>query len=336
MQFLEIDKSTTLNELSDRLGSDLNSFLHVNNMQRVPNVGEAYIESCNAIIAESEPVSASRKISILSSMTSDTDIFQKAALMDVDGWKLTSARNVLPGTIKVPDTIYLPSSEDVLGDGVPVSQGIFKQVSNSLYNTNEVDPSIFNEVAYANRSSSDLDMLNAILNPNPMQIFHIPWGEVTLQTSIYGNTRDFPVYPEELSDSRKAEYTTMPDMLYQYEPWQIYTKSGPRTQTYSFHFHRDMWTGDHRDGKANDLIRFCEANCYPEYRGSAVDTAVVTLFIHGKVSIRGILTDVNTTWSGPIGLDGWWLECKLDLQITEVSNEPLNYSVVKNLPLIGR
>ena len=42
-----------------------------------------------------------------------------------------------------------------------------------------------------------------------------------------------------------------------------------------------------------------------------------------------------TKWDGPIGLDGWYLHCELQISITEVSTSPLNYSVVKQKPLIG-
>ena len=127
----------------------------------------------------------------------------------------------------------------------------------------------------------------------------------------------------------------MPDLLYQYEPWQLYNSSGPRTNTYLFHFHRDMWTGDHRDGKANELIRYCEANCYPEFNGSAVNVPTVTLYIAGSPLIHGVMTQVDTTWDGPIGLDGYYLNCELSITITEVSETALNYNVIKGKSLIG-
>lgn len=335
MQFLEIDNSTTLSELADRLGSDLNAFLHVNGVPRVPNVGSAYLKSCQEIMDSPDTISASRKISVLSTMTTDTDIFQTAALTDESGWKLLSARDTLPGTMKVPSTTTLPSSDDTMGDGQPVPQSTFNEVARSLRETNSVDPAIFNDVSTTSSTSITTVGGSDGTGSNPMNWFQIPWGDITLYTSLDDSYLEFPVYPEELSDGRKANYTTMPDMLYQYEPWQIYTGSGPRSTTYSFTFHRDMWTGDHRDGKANELIRGCMANLYPKYSGSAVNTSLVTLFIHGSPLIRGILTDVNVNWSGPLGLDGWYLVCKLDLQITEVSAEPLSFDVMKSKSLIG-
>ena len=146
---------------------------------------------------------------------------------------------------------------------------------------------------------------------------------------------DFPVYPEELSESTLANYTQMPELLYQYEPWQLYQSSGPRSITFTFHFHRDMWTGDHRDGKANQLIRFCEANCFPEYNGSAVNIPIATMYIKGQAFISGVVTEVTKEWSGPLGLDGFYLECTLGISITEIAPQPLNYSTVRRLPLIG-
>ena len=337
MQYLGITKSTTLSDLSDRVGkSALNELLHINGADRVPNIGAVYLRKCEEDAnSDTHPVTGARKISVLSTMTSDTDIFQTAALMGEYGWKLLSSKNILPNTLKIPDTIKIPSADDVLGDGVPVQQDIFDKVAKSITQTNRVDPSIFNNISFSIGATNTLISGVVTTDKEVMNWFHIPWGEVTLHSSIDDSRIDFPVYPEEISDARKADYTTMPDTLYQYEPWQIYTSSGPRSNTYTFHFHRDMWTGDHRDGNANKLIRACMANLYPEYQGSAVNTSIVTLYIHGSALIRGILTDVSVDWSGPLGLDNFYLECKLSLSITEVSSEALNFTVMKNKPLIG-
>ncbi|MCM1222697.1 MAG: hypothetical protein NC548_50395, partial [Lachnospiraceae bacterium] len=134
-----------------------------------------------------------------------------------------------------------------------------------------------------------------------------------------------------------ANYDTMPDLLYQYEPWQIYKGSGPRTVTYDFDIHRDMWSGDHRDGKCNELIRFCQANCYPKFQGASVQTAAVSLYILGEKHITGIMTDVKVAWDeeSPIGLDGFYLHLNLSLTITEVSDEALTYETIQQKGLIG-
>lgn len=335
MQFLEVKENTTLADLFKQVGDGVNKLLHLNGVKRVPNVGRAFIDMCTDAVQGTSDVSNEKRASLLNGVTTDSDIFEHTALMGDDGWKLFSTANTLPGFMRVPDEIKIPDSVQVMGNGESVKSSIYNKVMTCLKSNKPIDPSIFNNYSTSSVGTATTIASSAGGSGDLFQWFKLPWGEVTLYSSLDDSRIDFPVYPEELGDSRKANYITMPDILYQYEPWQLYKDSGPRTQTYSFHFHRDMWTGDHRDGKANELIRACMANLYPEYRGSAVYTSYVIMYIHGQAAIRGILTDVTPHWSGPIGLDGWWLECKLDLTITEVSETPLNFNTVKNKPLIG-
>ena len=224
-----------------------------------------------------------------------------------------------------------------MGNGESVPSDIYNKVMKCLKNQTTINPSIFNGYnAVVSVASVGLTTNTAARGSDTtFQWFKLPWGMVTLHSSLDDSTIDFPVYPEELSDARKANFTQMPEQLYQYEPWQLYQSSGPREHTYNFHFHRDIWTGDHRDGKANELIRACEANCYPEFNGSAVNVSTVTLYIAGQPLISGVMTNVTVDWSGPLGLDDWYLECKLGITITEVSKDPLNFQTVKNKGLIG-
>lgn len=334
MQLLKISERTTLAELSSVVGDrNVQSILAANNLKRTPNIGKAFKSVCDNIIADSVDVDTKRKTSLLNSLTDESDIFESAALQSEDGWKITSAIGTLSNMLKIPDSVTLPDSVDVLGNHQPIGNRIYRQVMKSLADTGTIDPSIFNE--YSSVKNSQLASMAGRSSSDPFQWFQIPWGKVSLYSSIEGETKDFPVYPEELSDDYKANYTQMPDMLYQYEPWQVYQSSGPRSNTYTFKFHRDMWTGDHRDGKANELIRFCEANCYPEYQGSAINTATVTLYISGQPHITGVITSVSPRWSGPLGLDGWYLVCELELAITEVSKTALDYKSVKKKGLIG-
>ena len=234
----------------------------------------------------------------------------------------------------MPDNVKIPDSVNVLGNGAHVSKPIYDKVMKSLSNSpHTVDPGTFNEYnANSPASISSLGMTGS--SSNVMEIFNIPWGEVTLYDSISGESIDFPVYPEEPGDGRKANYTTMPDTLYQYEPFYVYQSSGPRNSQYSFTFHRDMWTGDHNDGMANKLIRFCQSCLYPQYKGSAVNTATVTLYVHGEVLIKGIMTSVQTSWTGPILDDGWYAVCKLDIEISETCDTPLSFDSVREMKSI--
>ena len=49
------------------------------------------------------------------------------------------------------------------------------------------------------------------------------------------------------------------------------------------------------------------------------------------------MTSVDVSWDSdsPIGQDGFYLVCQLDLTITEVASEPLSYNTVMNKGLIS-
>lgn len=333
MQFLKINQNTTLLELRNIVGSrNLDSILAINSLTRSPNIGQALNQLYQDTISTAKPVSYQRKMTLLNTFTDDADIFETVSLLGDNEWKMLSEVGTLPGMLKIPSSITLPDSTSILGGkGVPVTDRIYNQAMSYLNNEEAIDPVIFNEYM----SVSGAQIGSGAGGDNPLQWFKIPWGMITLVSSLTGESKDFPVYPEELEDGRNATYEPMPDMLYQYEPWQTYKSSGPRSNTYTFMMHRDMWSGDHRDGKCNELVRFCEANCYPDYNGAAVNTSIVSLYIAGQCQIRGILTDAKTTWSGPIGLDGYYLVCTLAITITEISDVALNYSSVRRKGLIG-
>lgn len=337
MKYLKVSRSTTLRDISDVVGfRNVDNMLVLNGLHRTRDVGRQLEKLCREAVEGSSDVPVDRKISLLNKTVDNSDIFETVALLDNSGWKLYSQTNMIPNYLQIPDGVSVSDNVRILGNAQRIGRSTYRSAMTQLYTyPHSIDPSIFNQY---NRSQSTLpgrDVAFKSPTSSPMDLFHIPWGEVTLYSSLSDEYIDFPVYPEEISDGVQASYTTMPELLYQYEPWQVYSSSGPRSNTYTFDFHRDMWTGDHRDGKANELIRFCEANCYPQYQGSAVYTSRVSLYISGSPIISGILTGVNVNWDGPLGLDGFYLHCKLELSITEVSTSPLNYSTVKTKPLIG-
>ena len=352
LQYLKIDRDTKLQTLANRIGDrNLERLLSVNDLVRSPNIGNQFFEKCKDVYNDPgiSDVTWQRKQVILNTMTQDSDVFEEASLLDSDGWKVLSTLGTFPNMLKIPETSPLPSATDILGDSKIVSQTIYLKAMNQLKaNPHIIDPGIFNEYSTI-KGSSILDYSNnaytsywsettsnsSSSNINLTQWFKLPTGEVTLYSYLADNFIDFPVYPEEIEDHRNANYTQMPDMLYQYEPWMLYESSGPRSNTYSFTFHRDMFTGNHNDGKANELIRFCQANCYPKYNGSAVHTSTVTLYVSGSPLITGVLTSVDVNWSGPLLSDGWYAVADLKLAITEISKEALNFNSVLNKPLIG-
>lgn len=331
MKYLQITPTTTLSQLADIVGErNVDYVLNANGLTRSVNIGKQLFDRNTA-----GSIDAQSKISVLNGLVANSDVYEKAALGTEADWYSLYTYGTFTDCIVIPDEIDLPSSDTILGNGEPISDDLYKKCNASLKNTGEVDPGIFTEysVSALNAYGMQSGSYNS-KNINPFEWFNLPWGKVSLYSSLSNSSIDFPVYPEEYSDGYSANYDQMPSMLYQPEPWYVYKDSGPRQNTFTFKMHRDMWTGDHRDGLANKLVRFCEANCFPRYEGSAVYTSRVSLYINGKNLITGILTSCKADWSGPIGLDGFYLELTLSLEITEVSAYPLNYDTVMNKGLI--
>lgn len=337
MQFLQIEETTRLSTLSERVGSrNLDETLALNDLTRTPAIGKQYMEKKQEIIDTTEEVGWQRKSTILNTLTDTADAFEIAALMGRDDWKVMSALNVLPNTIRIPETIVLPDATDIIGAGSKVGKTVYDNAMAMLESDpHTIDPSIFNEYSVI-KSDRIIDYNTSTSTRNPFQYFNLPWGSVTLYSSIDGESVDIPAYPKDPSDSRKANYTTMPDLLYQYEPWNVYESSGPRSISIEWeNLHRDMWSGDHNDGSANTLIRFCEAQLYPRFSGSAVTPAINTLYINGRPFVTGIITDVSVDWTGPILDDGWYAAFNLSLSFTEIASQALSYDTVRSMPLIG-
>lgn len=349
MQFLMTPKSTTLSSLADRIGErNVEDMLNVNSLSRSVNIGKAFYSRSSSAVGEIDPQT---KINILNTLVGDSDIYERAALgSEADWWNLSNY-GCFADALKVPETLLLPPATDVLGNGESISTDIYNLCVNSLASTGLINPTIFSESIIAgdpiygiisdDNGSRQGNLLGQAFNStsqtriSPYQNFDIPWGKITLYSSFDGRSMDIPAYPEEgISWGSKANYTQMPDILYQYEPWQVYQSSGPRQITFTFHLHRDMWTGDHTDGNAAKLVRFCEANCYPNYNGASVVTPTVSMYINGSNIITGIMTDTQTNWKGPIGSDGFYLEFNLSLTIVEVSPSALNYNTVLKKGLI--
>lgn len=335
-QFLKISEGTKLSDISDIIGpTNVEYVLATNNLSWQPNVGSEFYQLQSDAMNSSEDISWQRKSTILNTLTDSAEVFETASLLSESGWKVLASLDTLPNTLKIPGTITVPNSTDIIGDFTAIGGTIYEQAMQGLQTPpHTIDPSIFNEYSTI-RPSQIVDVYSNAQSSDTFQYFKIPWGEVTLYSSMDDESVDFPVYPEEPSDSRVANYTTMPEMLYQYEPWYVYNSSGPRTNSYKFKYHRQMWTGDESDGMSNKLIRFCQAQCYPNYNGSAVNGSQVTLYVAGQSLIHGIMTDVSVSFDGPLLSDNWYAYCELTLTITEIADQALTYDSVKELPTIG-
>ena len=338
MQFLKMAKDMTLSALSSIVGErNVDTVLNANSLERSVNVGSAFEKRNKDLVKQFQNISVDnqKKLSILNQFVGDSDIYEKAYLGSEDDWVTLSQYNCFTDAIKIPDEVKLPPSEGLLGNSEPIPGDVYRKCTESL-KIGTVDPTIFSEY-----NASFLDGRYGITtgtqstNNTPFEWFKLPWGEVCLYSSLNKEMLYFPVYPDNLGDGVRANYDEMGEMLYQYEPWKVYKSSGPREISFTFNFHRDMWTGDHRDGNANNLIRGCEANCYPSFDGSLVNVSLVTLYIHGQNFITGVMTDCKAQWDKPIGLDGFYLKCELSFTIVEVSPEALSFETVRNKGLIG-
>lgn len=345
MQLLEINRQTKFVDLVKLVGArNVEHMLAINGLQRTPDIGEAFYQLCyptqprtftsrsGVITTKEDDQFWQKKAAILNKFCGDSDIFEKAALSSSSAWQVIDRLGTLPMHLKVPDTVKLPDSSAVLGNGQGTPKTTYNAAMTMLAEPGHyIDPVIFNQYT----SIANYNVIDQSGSKSLFYEFNLPWGEISLYSSISDDSVNFPVYPEELEDGVVANFTTMPDLLYQYEPSQIYTGSGPRQIKFTFAFHRDMWTGDHRDGMANQLIRFCAANCFPEFNGSAVNVPTVSMYIAGNNLISGVMTDCTTSWDGPIGQDGWYLHCTLGLTIVEVSPQALSHNTILNKPLIG-
>ena len=340
MQFLKIFKGTTLSDLGELVGTrNVSSMLVQNQLSRDVHIGKQFYNNCDTIARTDPEVPWQRKQILLNKFVDDQYLFEETALLSESGWKVMNALNTFPNALSVPETIQLPYSDATMGGGPPVGKDIYNLAMSQLADSstgNQIDPGIFNTYSSALPATSAGGTNSTNGSGDLFQWFNIPWGDITLVNMSTQESVDFPVYPEELEDKRTASYTTMPDILYQYEPWQVYQSSGPRSATYTFDIHRQMWTGNEGDGKAAELVRFCQSFLYPTYAGSAVNTDLASLYITGQSFITGIITDVSVTWDGPIsGIDNFYLHLKLAITFTEVSTQELNRDVIRSLPLIG-
>lgn len=347
MKLLSISKTTTLKELSNMVGyNNVTDMLVANNLSRTPDIGKQFYDMTEKLKSQdtnidyipSGSVMTDRKMTVLKDLMDDSDIFEKACLSTNKEWQVISKLATFSGYLKIPEKIAgdIPLNASIIGNGVPVSGSVYNSVMDSLKNTGEVDVSVFSTYdGLSVNNMSRYTAANADYGRNAVNTwFKIPFHEITLYSNLMDGSVDIPAYPDSISDGVSASYDTMSDLLYQYEPWLYYSHSGPRELTFTFELHRDMWTGDRKDGLANEMIRFCEANCYADYKGAIVNTPIVTLYIHGSAFITGVMTSCKTNWNGPLGDDGWYLCFTLEFTIKEVSKMRLNMEAQRNKSLI--
>ncbi len=268
MQYLRITRDMTLQQLASIVGErNVDAVLNANGLERAYNIGEQFYEKIDALLKIEGEVDYQQKFNILNQFVGDSDLYEKAALGTEDDWRTLAAFNFFTDAIRIPDDIQLPSAVGLLGNGEPIATSISNQCKTALLSPDTdhiIDPTIFATYSASYSGGTYVGDNTEAPTSTPFEWFNLPWGEIFLYSSLSDEVLYFPVYPEEFDDGASATYEDMPEMLYQYEPWKVYKSSGPRELSFTFKFHRDMWTGDHRDGMANKLIRGCQANCYQQ------------------------------------------------------------------------
>ena len=154
MKFLKLSPTTKLSELDDRVGKkNIDTILHANQLTRTPDIGSQYAKNCNIIVTYNSDVTWQRKVSVLNSLTSDSDIFESAAVQGASGWKLLSTTGNLPGYITVSETIIIPDADDILGNGKHVFNKVYNRVLNALKTPpHTIPPDAFSEYSNINVS----------------------------------------------------------------------------------------------------------------------------------------------------------------------------------------
>ena len=134
MQFLRINQDDTLIDIIKRVGAkNIDSVLNLNGLgdYRVQNIGEVYYDTVIDHDTLQENVSNERKLAILNSLIGSTDVFETAALSDESGWHTLDKTGTLSGYLRIPDDVYIPDAEDVLGDNNQVSKETYVAVIHS-------------------------------------------------------------------------------------------------------------------------------------------------------------------------------------------------------------
>ena len=149
-QYLQIDESTRMKDLGERVGFDyVDTVLAVNGLIRKPAIFEQ-LEQKVLEARQGENVGWQRKARILNKMVGDSDVFETAALMSEDDWKVYQKLETFPGFIKMPPSVVLPKASDIMGDGEHIGSVTYKAVMNDL----QTDPHIIKEGNFSKYSTS--------------------------------------------------------------------------------------------------------------------------------------------------------------------------------------
>ena len=221
----------------------------------------------------------------------------------------------------MPGCLIIP--EEFVDDITPVSGHTQQAILHDLL-LREV-----REDLQADRPSLDFPRLDSETGSTQDNWYWKPTGDVTFQ--VEGEAPlEIPCFPESVNDSTSATWSQEMTTYQHYEPQNTYNKSGPRVVNCSFKIHRAMWDGNQDSGKSEELVAYMQSACYPNYDTQASEPPRVTLIIGKSVRIVGILTSMETVYSGPIGPDNKYDCVDISISITEESDNVLSTEAVRS------
>lgn len=111
--------------------------------------------------------------------------------------------------------------------------------------------------------------------------------------------RELPIYPDEISDSLSASWSTQ-QIVGRSSPIAAYIGTDFRKVSFSMELHRELLAEKgNPTGKMESLIRVIEKSVYPEYLSQGL-TPPITTFRFGDFYARGYVESVSNTWKKPI------------------------------------
>lgn len=138
-----------------------------------------------------------------------------------------------------------------------------------------------------------------------------------------------PSYPDDISDTMRSSFQES-SALGRSAPVYTYGSSGPRSISFSFLFHRDMFADINGDeDAAEDFIHAIQAIALPQYNASnkAVEPPLVGVRLGQEIFIKGVVnSDVTVKYSKPILVNEKYAEIEVSFSVFEV--DPYDASTV--------
>ena len=138
MQFLTIRTGATMSWLRNIVGSkNIDNVLNLNGLSITPRIDTELKRKYETVLTSATLVDYARKSVLLGSVSGDSDVFEKVALMDENSWKYYSATGSFPDAIRMPEDVTLPPSPDVIGGTAEaITRRVFNQAM-EYYNNNQ-------------------------------------------------------------------------------------------------------------------------------------------------------------------------------------------------------